>query len=157
MNTTLYILCGLPGAGKTTYAKSLAKDKNAKLFSLDTLMNEKYSDMHECDLGIREYATKYDLLPQIEELLESEQSVILDFGFYKRSERERYRKLAKLYSVESETHFVTAKYKTLLERVTKRNSEDSNVHHIDKEILDVLIERFEEPQYDEQHIKINTD
>lgn len=79
------------------------------------------------------------------------------FGFYKKAERERYRKLAKLYSTESKTYYVTAKHETLLERVMKRNSEDNNVHRVDKEILDVLISRFEEPQNDEPHIEISTD
>lgn len=153
----LYILCGLPGAGKTTYAQKLSEQTGAEVFSLDNLVDEKYGDMHKCELGVREFAVKYEILPEIEGLLQSDKSVILDFGFYKKSERDRYRKLAELLTTESETHHVTAKYETLLARVEKRNEEDDNVHHIDKEILDVLISRFEEPQNDEPHLSISTD
>lgn len=31
----LYILCGIPGSGKTTYARKLAKELNAMLYSYD--------------------------------------------------------------------------------------------------------------------------
>ena len=152
----LYILCGLPGAGQTTYAKELAEQQGAELFSLDDLLNEKYGNMHGCELQVREWAVKYEILPEIEELLQSGKAVILDFGFYKKAERDRYRKLAKLHSVPSETHYVTAKYETLLKRVTQRNKSEDNVHHIDKEILDTLISRFEEPKGDEPHTVIST-
>lgn len=31
----IYVLCGLPGSGKTTYSKQLAKRTNSKLYSFD--------------------------------------------------------------------------------------------------------------------------
>ena len=153
----LYILCGLPGAGKTTYAKDLSMRTGAKIFSLDELVHKKYGDMHGCELAVRECAVKYEILPEIEELLRNGQSVILDFGFYKKQERDRYHKLAELFSVQSEIHYITASYQTLLERVIKRNNTEDNIHYIDKEILDVLIARFEEPDDSEPHTVVSTD
>jgi len=37
MNNTLYITVGLPGSGKSTYAKNFIKDKNVEYLSSDEL------------------------------------------------------------------------------------------------------------------------
>lgn len=34
-SNTLYVLCGLPGSGKTTYSKKLAENTESKLYSFD--------------------------------------------------------------------------------------------------------------------------
>ncbi len=145
----LIIIVGLPGAGKTTYARKLAEQENATLFVLDEMVHERYGNRHDVELGFREKTVKYDALPKIIDLLQSGKSVILDYGFFKTEERSRYKKLAEILGVEFELHYVRAPYDTLLERVLKRNKEDGNIHYIDKEILDVLIEQFEEPEDDE--------
>ncbi len=145
----LIIIVGLPGAGKTTYARKLAEQESAALFILDEMVHEQYGNRHDVELGFREKTVKYDALPQIIDLLQSGKSVILDYGFFKSEERSRYKKLAEILGVEFELHYIKAPYDTLLERVLKRNKEEGNIHHIDKEILDALIKQFEEPEDDE--------
>ena len=156
MNTTLFILTGLPGSGKTTYANGLAKETGAKIFSLDTEMHKRYGEDHHIDLEIREKATKYDLLQEMEQMLLNGTSIIADFGFYKEAERKRYLRFAKQLGVYGKVVFVTAPYETLLQRVEERNKITDNIHHIDKEILDALIERYEEPTESESPEVIKT-
>ncbi|MBL4644566.1 MAG: ATP-binding protein [Candidatus Pacebacteria bacterium] len=153
METTLFILTGLPGSGKTTYAETLSKKTGATILSLDTEMFKRYGDDHHIELEIREKATKYDLQQEIETLLTKDSSVILDYGFYKNDERIRYKKFAKRFGVNAKVIHITAPYEKLLQRVEQRNIEEDNIHHIDKEILDILIKRFEVPEGDVEIIE----
>ena len=149
----LIIIAGLPGVGKTTYARKLAEQGDAVLFVLDEMVHKQYGDRHDVELGFREKTVKYDALPKIIDLLQAGRSVILDYGFFKAEERARYKKLAELLGVRFELHYVKAPYDILLKRVLKRNKESDNIHYIDKEILDALINQFEEPR-DSEHLKI---
>ena len=60
--TTLIVLCGIPGSGKTTMSKQLAKDYNAIHCSFDEL----------------NLARRQDLFPHITQSLEANHSVIAD-------------------------------------------------------------------------------
>jgi len=98
---------------------------------------------------------KYSALKEITERLRNKQVTLLDYGFFKKAERDWYRQLASDHDVESEVHFVTADYDTQLERVLKRNQTVGNIHYIDKEILDFLITLFEKPT-DEDVVIVQT-
>lgn len=41
---TFYMMCGLPGSGKSTQAKKMAEKLNASIFSSDAIRKEKYGD-----------------------------------------------------------------------------------------------------------------
>ncbi len=154
IESKLIILCGMPGVGKTTYAKKLESENKFKRLSLDEMVSEKYSGQ-KCDLGIKEYAAKYEAIQDIISVIKDGESVILDYGFFKQKERDFYRSLAKDYGIKSEVHFVKTDYDTQLSRVLARNAEEDNIHHIDKEILDFLITLFEVPS-DEDVVVIET-
>lgn len=51
---TLYMMCGLPGSGKSLYAKEISKVKNAKIYSSDELRKEMFGNVsdtkHNSDL-----------------------------------------------------------------------------------------------------------
>ena len=123
----------MPGVGKTTYAKELEKDLGAKHFSLDEMVYKEYGNKYEDGLDIREYAVKYSALKEITERLRNKQVTLLDYGFFKKAERDWYQ----------------------LERVLKRNQTVGNIHYIDKEILDFLITLFEKPT-DEDVVIVQT-
>jgi len=153
MTATLFILTGLPGSGKTTYANALSKKTEATVFSLDTEMHNRYGDDHHLELEVREKATKYELLFEIETLLTKGTSVILDYGFYKNYERTWYKRFAEHFGAKTKVMHITAAYEKLLQRVESRNNEEDNVHNINKEILDTLIERYELPEGDVEVIE----
>ena len=82
----IYIIGGLPGAGKTTYAKALAKEKKAIVFSTDVWMSEFFWVDHSPD---KETSWIFERVDRCEkrmvqtciELAEIGASSILDIGF----------------------------------------------------------------------------
>ena len=77
-------------------------------------------------------------------------SVILDFGFWAREEREEYRLRAKDLGASSEVHFLDVPKEELLRRLAVRNSQPSQVSfHISEESMKSWIEFFQRPTPDE--------
>lgn len=59
---TLYVMCGIPGSGKSTLSKRIADDYDVTRFSLD-------------EMG---YVRQFKLIPHIVEVLERGESVVAD-------------------------------------------------------------------------------
>jgi predicted kinase len=86
MPPTLFMLCGLPGSGKTTLARRLERD-GARSFILDELTT-RHGETTDDDLTERiAEATWID----IAKTLQSGRDCVLDWGFDSREERERTR------------------------------------------------------------------
>ena len=141
----LYLICGLPGTGKTTLAGKMSRDTGAVVFSLDEIVAAKYEAASKCDLKIRQAAGKYEVLSEITSALLMNRSVILDYGFFKKSERERYRQLAYMCGVECKLIYVVADVDRCIERVMRRNKKADNIHYIDESIFRTLCNEFETP------------
>ena len=81
------LLCGRICAGKSTYAARLKQARGAVVLSCDrlmlTLFGQRLGSWHD---GISERVRAY-LLAQSVELLQAGLPVILDFGFWRRSDR----------------------------------------------------------------------
>jgi len=88
----LIIICGLPGSGKTTLAKSLSKQLQAVHVSSDITrksMFQKPSYSEEEKLSV--YA---NMLAECQELLRQGKDVIADATFYRAGERQKFLTLA---------------------------------------------------------------
>lgn len=143
----LILLCGLPGSGKTTLAKRLANEIPAVRLCPDEWM---------ADLGIDLFdAQTRDLLERrfsqhAQELLKLGQSVILEFGFWARSEREEKRLGARALGVPVELHYLAAPIDELCRRLDTRNGEGKRgTAPITREMLEDYAELFEAPSSDE--------
>src|SRR6266536_696019 len=93
---TTYLLCGLTGSGKTTYAEKLIAQGFVKL-SLDEAVYAK-CERAGVDYPAEKYpeyeaVAKKELQAKLVELLKNGQSVVLDYGFWKRAERDFYKRL----------------------------------------------------------------
>jgi hypothetical protein len=90
--TSLILVCGLPGTGKSTVAKHIAKDSRAVFLSTDVtrkrlLKKPAYSQ--------EEKEMVYGLLfEKADNFLKASRKVVLDGTFYKEELRERARKIA---------------------------------------------------------------
>ena len=84
----LILICGKICSGKTTYAKHLLKTYRAVLLSCDeillALFGQNLGDKHDEMVN----RTKQYLLHKSLEILSIGGNVLLDFGFWQKSERE---------------------------------------------------------------------
>ena len=93
--TTLHLMVGLPGVGKTTLALDLAQSLPALRLSADDLQLALYGDdVAHPDHNARHDAIEAALWPLALGALRAGVDAILDFGFWSRDERQHLRALA---------------------------------------------------------------
>lgn len=123
---TIYVLCGLPASGKTTYSEELAIQHEAKLFHYDNYHGNKKHLLHE----------------QIKKEL-SLNNVVLDGLFVVRVWREEL--LEVLKDVECEK--ILVKMNTSPEECIERNKERERP--LNEAVIRHLQKRYQEPTLDE--------
>ena len=85
---TVFMLCGLTGSGKTTYAERLEREHSAVRFSVDEWMIALHGHHMPREVFDERLAAIKDLLWDVaRRLLALGINVVLDFGFWKRAER----------------------------------------------------------------------
>ena len=146
MKPVVHLLCGLPGSGKSTYAKE-QEIKGLVRLTLDEELfkrfgrefpSEKYSEY--------EIETKSDLKDALKAAITNSRSVVLDYGFWKKSEREEYKQLIDSLGAEWKLLYFKIPMNTLKERLRLRNQTDTkNNHQIDESLLDTFSGQFEPP------------
>lgn len=99
------VVCGLPGAGKTTLAVVLEDDLQAVRFSADDWLIELSIDLFDAEARERVERMQWHLC---ERLLTLGQRVIVEWGTWGRAERDYLRERARALGGEVELHFVDA-------------------------------------------------
>ncbi len=149
-------MCGLPGSGKTTYAEKFALEKNATVFILDRELFKKFGkDFPSEKYPKYELETKKAIIPLVENLLKENKDVILDYGFWKKEERDFYIDFAKNINAKAKIIFFEIPLSILKDRIKQRNSENPDQNHIiSDEMMDNFYTFFEFPK-EEKMIVIN--
>ncbi len=115
----LVLVCGLPASGKTTLARRLAEDYGAVRLNPDEWERALGVDVFDEGFQDRLEAEFWELTQR---LLVLETSVILDWGFWARSERDEKREVARSLGVAVELRFLDAPDEELLRRVIARHA-----------------------------------
>jgi predicted kinase len=115
----LVLLCGLPASGKTTLARELADTYGAVRLSADEWKLALGIDPFDDDARIRLEAQLNALAMR---LLELGTSVILEWGFWARVERDEKREAARSVGAAVELRFLDAPYDELVRRVEERTA-----------------------------------
>lgn len=156
MKPVVYLLCGLGGSGKSTYAQKLAESGLQKL-SLDEYVYNLYGraivDLPE-HIYLQYYRTaKIELDKKFVSVIKKKQSVVLDYGFWQRNSRDYYKQLIEEHGGAWKLIYLKASPEILMQRLKERNKRtDANAFPVTEEMLRNFIERFEEPNNENEEI-----
>ena len=157
MKPTLYLIHGYIASGKTTYAKKLETEMDAVRFTLDEWMVHFYGS-NPPELKFAEYEDKVKAMIWImaERFLENNISLILDYGFWKREDRDDYRNRARKLDIEYQLHSLSLDDDMALSRLQARtNQMPDDALFIDENAYHSLKERFEPLDDDEDRVDVN--
>lgn len=136
----LILLCGIPGSGKSTYAKEyIERDANAVHLSSDVIRNELYGD--ESIQG--NPGEVFSLMQKRAiEALNNGHNVIYDATNITRKDRQGIISVCPKFA-KIECHIIWAPIEVCIERDATRN------RTVGKEVIDRMLKRFQAPYYDE--------
>jgi len=120
---TLFLICGLPGAGKTTLARRLEAEHGALRLTPDEWIHR----LHGTSLDQERLDALRDPMESLQwevasRVLSAGMSVILDWGFWSRAEREEFRARAARIGADTQVHVLDVPRHMLDERLATRNA-----------------------------------
>ena len=117
----MILVCGRVCAGKTTYAKRLAREIGAVRLNADELMKPLFGEY----LGNRHEEVLRQvtalLLEKATECYENGVNVILDLGFWQRGMREQAERFFEARGIRTQWHYLKIEDAEWKRRITKRN------------------------------------
>jgi len=139
----LYLVCGLPGAGKTTRACQIVEGTSALHLCADEWVVSLGISLIDYEFRIR---LQDCMLSHAAALLSRGIDVVVEFGSWSEAEREGIRRAAASTGAAAELHFLDAPLEELVRRVRARGGQEA------EGLVTVLVSdssRFERPSTEE--------
>ena len=123
---TVHLICGFLGAGKTTFAHSLAEQREAQReavkFSIDELYLQLFTDEPTRELDAKAFDRLLLMLNGIwPPIVKAGVDVVLDFGFWRRALRDDVRDRASLVGAQTRLYWLQCPDDVALARCLRRN------------------------------------
>jgi predicted kinase len=152
--STIYLICGFIGAGKTTFAKKLEEKTGAMKITKDEWSIRLIGNDPTIN-GYAEWDRKIiDLSRDIAfQLAEKGIDVIMDEGFWEKETRDEMRKRADVIGAKVVMYYLDTPIETIRERVVGRNNNlTGDAFHISEELFEGYLKYWQPPTKDEDYI-----
>ena len=151
-NPTLYILCGLPFSGKSTFGKALSQQIGAEYIGFDTTWEDMHDTIDEQDKDntwriVRDYGKN-----KARTFLIEGKSVVYDETNVGYDHRQELRDFAQKAGVDSTVVYINTPKEIISERMHKNITNPSR-HNVEEENLKNAYEQFHEPQPPEKFVE----
>jgi predicted kinase len=143
---TLFVICGMPASGKTTFANKIIKEHDAVLLSEDEWMRD-LIDMYDNDKMRGNIARLHRKIAS--RLFIKGVNVVMDGGYYTKEERDNLKNIAKNSNVNFELHYLKVDFSTLRVRRIERNRNLQPKFQTTEENLKKAKSLFQEPDNNE--------
>ena len=140
------LLCGLPGSGKTTMSRRIAEQLDAVPLSPDEWLEALGIDLWDEETRER---LEHIFWTLAQDLLRRRVSVILDWGFWTRADRDEKRLVARALGAGVELHYLDAPLDVLVRRLEARSADPASAAAITRVDLEGWLKTFEPPDDDE--------
>ena len=152
----VYLICGKLCSGKSTYAAELRRRNKAVLLSCDEIMLSLFDpylgDQHDTIAG----KTKKYLYEKSVEILDTGINVILDWGFWRKKERDYAKEFYQSQNIAYEFHYLDINDETWKARLNKRNQDilngNAQAYFVDDNLAQKFERLFEMPDKDEMDV-----
>jgi predicted kinase len=151
-----YLICGSTGAGKTTYAKALAKQVGGFHFAIDAWMTTLFwpdsPDPISFDWAMeRINRCEAQIIDLAYQCYGHSIPVILDLGFTKKDHRQKFASIASGANIAFELHFVDVDRDERWARVQNRNHAKGPTFamEVNRDMFDFVEAMWEAPDQDE--------
>ncbi|MFI9162994.1 AAA family ATPase [Kitasatospora aureofaciens] len=158
--STVVLMCGPPGSGKTTYALDLVRRGYVRL-SIDEVV---WQRLGQCDAGLVLEAAAYDRLKEevrreqrqeLVELMLAGRDVVVDYSFWSRAARDDYKALIEGHGCRWELVHLKADRAVLERRLAVRNGEDgANAVTVDRPLFDRYLADFQTPEGEGEQVVV---
>jgi predicted kinase len=150
------LTCGLPGSGKSTYAQMLEKRGFVRL-SIDEVIWQRIG-RDAAELPPETYErlkteVEAELWDELVGHLRARRPVVVDYSFWSRERRDRYKALIEQYGCTWKLVHLQASVETLLRRLRLRNDlTGANSVTVPEELLRRYAASFEAPAGEGEHV-----
>ena len=142
--STLYITVGLPGSGKSTYAKEFVKGKDIEYLSSDEL--RAVYGKGEDDQTVTPIVFGH-IKRKVDEFLKDGKNVLVDATSVNRKERSDYINTTKKYGAKVVALVFKMDRQGLIDRNKKRGEQGGRV--VPDFVIDKMLAKYEEPSFAE--------
>lgn len=124
--TTIHMLCGPTGAGKTTFGRTLARERRAALFVIDEWMATLFMPDAPTPIALdwaipRVARCEVQIWNMVRDLASIGVESVCELGFFTRDQRDRFRATAVEAELTVRTYSLGTPRAVRLERVRRRN------------------------------------